>query len=410
MSSPGSTDAPACGATGDLRPEDISAVFRSCLGRVATPGDIAVWMQSGSLRAFMDGVLGSEEYRQREARLGDEQSRARTAFLNCWIPDWQRFTRPVGEVSPDGVAIVGERGHLFIYGGTNNNVVSHRGELEMPSRWMDSWRELVGDRLAHARRSERGTVFLVVPEKLAVYPDLFPQDLTARGPRPVLALLEEAGLPLIYPQGALRTARNDDDTYLRTDSHLTIRGNLLLAAATMGALGLPTTLPEDLSYSPAPYLAAGDLGQHFDPHVLEVMTPTDQASRAALVSDNWAQITALGGHIGTTRVYRHDDAPDQRTIVVFGDSYSFGDEAYQGLSWFLAQVFREVHFVWAPFGWDPDYLDSVAADLVVCQTAERFIGRVPRPSVDVRSLVQETLSRHRPLTEERIFRDRATDR
>jgi alginate O-acetyltransferase complex protein AlgJ len=102
-------------------------------------------------------------------------------------------------------------------------------------------------------------------------------------------------------------------------------------------------------------------------------------------------------------VFRNDDASDQRKVVVFGDSYGFGDDAYQGLSWFLAQVFCEVHFVWVPCGWDPDYVDSVGAELVVCQTAERFIGRVPQVSVDVRSLAQETTSRHRALTEERIF-------
>ena len=135
------------------------------------------------------------------------------------------------------------------------------------------------------------------------------------------------------------------------------------------------------------------------------MEPLASASCATIASDNWAEISGVGGHIGTTRVFRRDDAPDPRTAVIFGDSYAFGDDAYQGLSWFMAQVFREVHFVWAPFGWDPDYLDSVGAELVVCQTAERFIGLTPKPSIDVRSLAQRTLSQRRALTEEHIFAD-----
>ncbi len=105
------------------------------------------------------------------------------------------------------------------------------------------------------------------------------------------------------------------------------------------------------------------------------------------------------------RVFRRDDAPDPRTVVIFGDSYAFGDDAYQGLSWFLAQIFREVHFIWAPFGWDPDYLDSVGAELVVCQTAERFVGRIPKPRINARSLSQGTTGQHRALTDEHIFED-----
>jgi hypothetical protein len=65
-----------------------------------------------------------------------------------------------------------------------------------------------------------------------------------------------------------------------------------------------------------------------------------------------------------------------------------------------------VHFVWVPFGWDPKYLDSVNAELVVCQTAERFIARVPRLKVNARSLAKKTIARRRAFTEERIFKER----
>ncbi len=394
-------------ATGDLREEDITAVFREFLGREATPGDVAVSMQSATLRAFLDGVMRSEEYLQRVARREMSQASVQIPYLNCWIEGWESFSRPVGEISPDGVVVVGERGYLFIYGGTNNNVASHRGEVPTPAGWLEAWQRLIADRRDFARETGRRVAFVVVPEKLAVYDDVFPQDLTARGQRPVLSLLETGALPLVYPEQALRDGRSQGETYLRTDSHLTPRGNVLLALATLGELGVSAELlPAELGHASHSHLGAGDLGLHFDPPVMEVMTPLAGRSRASLISDNWAEITAIGGHIGTRRVFRHDRALDNRTVVVFGDSYSFGDDAYQGLSWFLAQVFREVHFVWVPFGWDPDYVDAVKAELVVCQTAERFIGRVPERSIDVMALMQETTSIRRPLTEERIFSDR----
>ena len=408
-----SSSAPECEPTdtagGDLRREDIEAVFREFLGRVATPGEVAQWMQIGSLRAFLDGVLASEEYAERITRrkIGEE-ARAGRPFLNCWIEGWERFARPSGDVSPDGAVIVGESGHLFIYGGTNDNLATYRGEVEMAADWMEEWRTLVAKRLGHAQRAGRRLANLVVPEKLAVYADCYPQDLTARGPRPVLRLLNESALPLVYPIEALRDARSGGNTYLLTDSHLTPRGNRILAEATVRELGVsPALLPDVEDNDVALHLGAGDLGRHFDPPLLEVMRPMAGASRAVVVSDNREEVSRVGGHIGSMRVFRREDAPDERTVVVFGDSYGFGDDAYQGLSWWLAQVFREVHFVWVPFGWDPEYLDSVNAELVVCQTAERFMGRVPRFKVDVRSLAQETITRHRAVTEERIFKDRS---
>ena len=68
--------------------------------------------------------------------------------------------------------------------------------------------------------------------------------------------------------------------------------------------------------------------------------------------------------------------------VIFGDSFGFAAAYYQGLSWFLAQAFREVHFVWVPFGWDADYVRRVGAEAVLVQGAERFVARVPRFEVD----------------------------
>src|SRR5450756_165119 len=157
MSSPDAKAEPTADIPGgDLRPEDIEAVFREFLGRVATPGDVAVWMEIGSLRAFLDGVLASEEYAERMAkRKIGEEARSRGSFLNCWIEGWERFTRPPGDVSPDGVVIVGQSGHLFIYGGSNDNAATYRGEVEMAADWLGEWRTLVAKRLGHAQRAGR---------------------------------------------------------------------------------------------------------------------------------------------------------------------------------------------------------------------------------------------------------------
>lgn len=393
----------------DLRTEHVEAVFLEFLGRPASAEDVDLWMGIGSLKALLDGVLASEEYAARLAkRAATEEISPEGPFLNCWVDSLERFARPVGHVSRDGVAIVGRRGHLFLYGGSNNNLASYRGEIAMAPDWSLQWRELVDERLAFARETGRSMCCLVVPDKLAVYAELFPQDLDSGRPRPVARLVEGASLPLLYPCDLLRNARSAGDTYMMTDSHLTARGNRLLAEATISALGTPPQALDGVPVIQEAQLTSGDLGQHFTPPIMEVNQCLATASASTIIFDNWPEVSRAGGHIGTLRIFRREDAPDARTVVVFGDSYGFGDEAYPGLSWFLSQMFREVHFVWVPFGWDPEYLEHVGAELVVCQTAERFIARVPRRRVDVRALAQEIHDRGGTLGLENAFGDGGT--
>jgi alginate O-acetyltransferase complex protein AlgJ len=374
--------------SGDVLPEHVEAVFREFLGRDASADDVALWMGIGSLRALLDGVLASEEYAARTRRRdGAVRAAAEGPFLNRFSSDLPAYCRAPGTLSPDGVAVVGEGGHLFLYGGTNDNLAMFRGELPMAADWLERWRALVQERSEHARQCGLGFCGLVVPDKLAVYADLLPADLRTTAPRPLTRLAADPRLAsLLYPCAELSDARAGGDTYMVTDSHLTNRGNRLLAELTVQALGVSPGLFGAVPADEHTALASGDLGLHFDPPQVELRGFLSQPSAATITADNWPEVSAAGGHIGTRRVFRRDDAADPRTVVVFGDSYGFGDAAYQGLSWFLAQVFHEVHFVWVPFGWDPGYLDAVGAQFVVCQTAERFVARVPLRSVRVAEL------------------------
>src|SRR5580692_4840397 len=139
-----------------LLPEHVEAMFLEFLGRRPAREEVDSWMGVGSLRALIDGVLASEEYAARLAqRALSDGDRSAGPLLNCWIPGFERFSRPVGSISPDGVAIVGGDGHLFLYGGSNDNLAVFRGEIEMAPDWSAQWRELVDWRLAHARAANR---------------------------------------------------------------------------------------------------------------------------------------------------------------------------------------------------------------------------------------------------------------
>ncbi len=270
----------------------------------------------------------------------------------------------------------------------------------MEPTWLDEWRALIRERRAEMDSLGTASAWLVVPDKLAVYEDRYPEELVRVGPRPMERLLELPDLPLVYPLAELRkAAAAGEEVYLRTDTHLTFRGNQLLFASVAAQLGVEDP-PDFSALAHHSYPTMGDLGAKFEPEIVSIVSDPGSLLEAEIVEDNRAEIEAVGGHVGTRRVFRNKAAPDPRVAVVFGDSFGFGAPHYQGLSWFMAQSFREVHFIWVPFGWDSDYVRRIGAQAVLIQGAERFVARVPQPAVEVATLAEETLHRKQALDTE----------
>jgi alginate O-acetyltransferase complex protein AlgJ len=378
-------------APATLTADQVVSVYRQVLGR--TPAHPEVEHQLASLRTLDEMLrvaLDSDEYAVRLGEAGQRSPRSPTV-VNAFHPDLARWGHPVGRRSDDGIAIVGRDGWLFLCGGTNANLGQYVGAVQMENGWLAQWRAASAQREADARRLGIVALTLVVPDKLAVYERHYPEPLERRGPRPVERLLAEACLPILYPLDELQAAAEREDVYLRTDTHLTFRGNALLFESIRMRLGVDAP-PQLGELSSQPYVAAGDLGVKFDPAVVEVIDAPGTLHRAHIAQDNREAIAAAGGHVGTRRVFVNERTSDDRVAVIFGDSFGFAAEHYQGLSWFLAQVFRETHFVWIPFGWDPDYVTAVGAQVVVIQGAERFVARAPQPTVDVAKLGARALA------------------
>lgn len=388
-----------------LTREQVSSVYRQVLGRTPNEEEIASQLASlSTLDEILRAALDSEEYAVRLRKAGIEAAR-QGAVVNVYHPDLAAWTLPAGTRSEDEIAIVGSEGWLFLCGGTNANLDQYVGAAEMEAGWRQGWRDILHRRDALARELEIPLATLIVPDKLAVYEQFYPEALAKVGPRPVEVLLSEPELPLVYPLEELRaSASSGEEAYLRTDTHLTFRGNQLLFESVAGALGVKS-VPDFADLPFRSYPIAGDLGVKFDPQIVSIVSEPGSLHQAQIVEDNRAEIEAVQGHIGTRRVFRNDRAVDPRTVVLFGDSFGFGAPSYQGISWFLAQVFREVRFVWIPFGWDPDYLSRVGAEAVLVQGAERFVARVPRLQCDVPSLAEETLRRKQPVDVGRVFGD-----
>jgi alginate O-acetyltransferase complex protein AlgJ len=381
-----------------LTGETVAAVWRQVLGRDPRPDEVEAQVASGGgLDGLLRMVLDSAEYGQRQR---ETESRL-PASVNVYHPDLAPYGLQPGTRSDDDIAIVGHDGSLFLCGGTNANLGQYVGAVEMAPGWLEEWRDIVLRRREEMAAMGLANALLVVPDKLAVYEERYPEPLDKVGPRPVERLLGLPELELLYPLAELRAAAGED-VYLRTDTHLTFRGNELLFRSLLGPLGIQET-PDFAAMPLRFYPITGDLGMKFDPRIVSIVSEPGTMRTAEIVEDNRAEIEAVGGHIGTRRVFRNEGAPDSRVAVLFGDSFGFSAPYYQGVSWFMAQVFREVHFVWIPFGWDPDYVRRVSAEAVLIQGAERFVSRVPRPRSEVGRLTEETLSRKQAVGIEAVF-------
>jgi hypothetical protein len=71
----------------------------------------------------------------------------------------------------------------------------------------------------------------VVPDKLAIYQEHFPEPLQPEGPRPIELLLDGAPFPIMYPMAELKAVGGG--AYRRTDAHLSLMGYEILYTAVV---------------------------------------------------------------------------------------------------------------------------------------------------------------------------------
>lgn len=385
-----------------LTAAQVRAVYEEVLGRRPSEAEVTEQLYLPDLRAMLRLALDSSEYEQRMLEITAAPRAQRPAVVNIWHPDLAPYGLQPGTRSGDDIGIVGHQGSLFLCGGTNANLGQYVGAVEMAPDWLEEWRTVVLRRRDEIEAMGLAGATLVVPDKLAVYEERYPEPLDKVGPRPMERLLGVPELELLYPLAELRAAAATEDVYLPTDTHLTFRGNEILFRAVIDPLAIEQ-VPDFAAMPLRSYTIAGDLGMKFEPPIISVVSEPNTLGAAEIVEDNRAEIEAVAGHIGTRRVFRNETATDRRVAVLFGDSFGFSAAYYQGISWFMAQVFRETHFVWVPFGWDPDYVRQVGAEAVLIQGAERFVARVPHHRSEVARLAEETLRRKHAVGVEAVF-------
>ena len=292
----------------------------------------------------------------------------------------------------------GEDGWLFLVGGSNKAASNYdRVTGETPDAKIAEWRKILEQRRGRCALMGVRYIHCVIPDKLTVYGDkLRPPIDPALSP---LARLLEASaespaapLDLITP---LRTERETQALYWRTDTHLTPEGCLVIYRELCRAAGW--TSVDNLLERPFERVAAFlDLGGKLHPPRLEDFRSycyTRDARRIwtnAIVKVMEDPVYQQAVHVGGRARFRNEGAANRGRVLIFGDSYA--GPGPNGLTAMLAETISDVEFVWST-AIDWSLVRRSNPDVLIAEIAERFMTLTPADRLSLWKLEFQQMAR-----------------
>ena len=289
---------------------------------------------------------------------------------------------PSGLRSLDGSCVLGGMGHAFLIGGTNSVLDGYKvdeGSSQIANHGND-WVELF-----HKRKLEcdiRNIVYIqsIIPEKISVMPELFDKNIIT--PTELLSYIEDnlKKYDIFYVSGYNELKKENKYMYYdRVDTHLSSLGSFKIFSKILELIGF------DLEINPTFFksdkMVVGDVADRFfmnSPLLYQDIALSELP--APLSDENLELIEEFNppedGHIGTKRIFRNAFAPINKKVLVFGNSFFERGRHPKTLTWWFARCFSELHFIWQPqFDWG--YVEKISPDIIVGQTIERFLTKVP---------------------------------
>ena len=289
----------------------------------------------------------------------------------------------------NGVA-AGLEGWLY-WVGRAREVETFYGDTAASRRILGRWARLIARRTRRLDTLGIRHVHTVVPDKLAVYPDLLGRPFPGLDDPPAARLArlvgQDSGAPMVDLLGPLRAARSQEPVYLRTDTHWTHHGYLAAYRALCAALDAPAAA-HVFAGSGAQARFTFDLGEKLTPPVEEAYVAYDfprraertEANALVRVRESGQAVRPRGLFVGSRVVLKNPHAPDPRRVVLFGDSYIYSPGAR--LTAMLAETFAEVHAIWSA-NLDWSYIEAVKPDVLIFEIAERFLRQVPTDRIRI---------------------------
>lgn len=272
---------------------------------------------------------------------------------------------PPGQTSTDGSAIVGRAGYLFVNDGSNAWKDQLSGSQCISDDTLAAINQVIMDTMT--RCNERGISFrlLIYPEKDIIYPELSPNvaDTVYNG-RPVNKITELLQGIVVYPALEMIREKIYTQQFHCRNSHVCFYGGLVVTNIMLDSIGMEPigydqiktdiiNWPDDLSM------------KWVDGFITSRRRVFPYFQRETIYAPE-------NGHVGTRVATYNENATVKNTVVVFGDSYAWNQDA--GLIVFLALRFERVYFVWGKQV-DWDLVSHLNPSVLILETAERFLIR-----------------------------------
>ncbi|MGF6253771.1 hypothetical protein [Ensifer sp. LBL] len=284
-----------------------------------------------------------------------------------------------GASSPCGDAVVGAGGTLLLRGGVNDVASLYNSDAIDAAAWAG----LVHERKAQASKAGMEFRQIFIPEKSSQLHWKCPFEATkgSKGYNEVIRKLEEDEFVGEDIVDLLSLTSNDLDAekvYRDYDTHLSTYGAETIARYVAERYRL---IEDEFPKPTATFFGRdqGDLGSKFGSEFIErpvLYRAIETASQEVCQPHSTVSWNPSEGLTGTKRSWRCPQASIDAVAVCFGNSFFERGETSTTLSWWFARLFREFHFIWSASA-DMAVASRLGADLVICQTNERFMTKLP---------------------------------
>jgi hypothetical protein len=215
---------------------------------------------------------------------------------------------------------------------------------------------------------------LIIPEKQSLLPALYPAEIQV--PTENLDLLEKELATnnmdyVLSGTGFFSQIKNKETVFKKTDTHFSTAGAHLTVSGMLTKLNLSADLETEVLKEK---LVSGDLGNKYlgAKFTESVQLLTSNCEPVLIEQHNPPQ----NAHTGIMRIWKNENAPNKLKVVVFGNSFFERGGDSTSLSWWFSRLFSEFHFYWSN-SCDWTIVEKEQPDVLICQTIERFLTRVP---------------------------------
>jgi hypothetical protein len=272
--------------------------------------------------------------------------------------------------------VLGQNGWLFT--GEEQMVDHYLGMAKFTPEQLKSWQTLLEKRRDWLAARGIKYLFIIPPDKPAVYPEFLPSWLQNAAPANRETKLDQflkymkahSTVEVLDLRPSLLAAKTTAPTYLQNDTHWNLFGSFVACQEVIKTLtkqfpDLPPLRLEDFTWTNTP-ATGGDLARMLGLDAAEnnfISFQSNPALPVLCLDEN----RAFKSDWGIRRVLTVENpAARQRKVVLFHDSY--------GGTWpkFLGQSFRRAVFEWESHEFNPTLISANAPDVVINEILERY--------------------------------------